>query len=128
MNGIPCLQDQEVLVNHFGIAFGVITASVIGGALFFNHKYKDAEIAEPAAVKTATDAQPAPAASAAAPSDAAPTAATPETRESPVKMADAGPASAPPSRSSTKASKAPPERTKSGSTSASKLAATEKSA
>src|SRR4051794_5006770 len=41
--GIQSLHDQESPVNHFGIAFGIITATVIGGALLFNNSVKDKE-------------------------------------------------------------------------------------
>ena len=35
-------------MNHFGIAFGTITATVIGGALLLNHNLKDKTVAMPA--------------------------------------------------------------------------------
>ena len=35
-------------MNHFGIAFGAITATVIGGALLLNHNLKDKTVAMPA--------------------------------------------------------------------------------
>src|SRR5260221_14608867 len=90
-HGAQRFQAQEVPVNHFGIAFGIITASAIGGALLFDHSLKNAEVKAP---HVASNVAP----GTSAPADTAPPPTT-ETRESPVKVADAGAAAAPtPSR------------------------------
>jgi hypothetical protein len=89
-------------MNHFGIAFGVITASVIGGALFFNHSIKDKVVKAPEpAVRMASNAD----SSVAAPSTPAPAEVAPtitERRESPV-------AAAPPAKVATTSSRTAPK-------------------
>ena len=44
-------------MKHFGIAFGVITASVVVGALMFDRSVKDKEIVVPGPVAQAPSSQ-----------------------------------------------------------------------
>lgn len=43
-------------MNHFGIAFGAITAAVIGGAVYFDHALKDKDVAVPAPANSGNEA------------------------------------------------------------------------
>jgi hypothetical protein len=50
--------NQENDVNHFGIAFGVIVATVIGGAIVFDRSLENKTIAQPQPTPAAAATQP----------------------------------------------------------------------